>query len=65
MGRTVNLASRVQDLTRDFDVDILVTDEVREALDPRFRLTPLPPTKVKGIADPVAIYSVEGRADNA
>lgn len=59
VGRTVNLASRVQDLTRDFEVDILVTDEVREALDPRFQLTPLPPTKVKGIAKPVAIYSVD------
>jgi len=65
VGRTVNLASRVQDLTRDFAVDILVTDEVREALDPRFRLTPLPPRKVKGIADPVAIYSVEAPANGA
>ncbi len=63
VGRTVNLASRVQDLTRDFGVDILITDEVRETLDPRFRLTPLPATKVKGIADPVAIYSVQGHGD--
>ena len=64
VGRTVNLASRVQDLTRDFGVDILVTNEVRQALDPRFRLTPLPPTKVKGIADPVAIYSVHAPDNN-
>ena len=59
VGRTVNLASRVQDLTRDHRVDILITAEVREALDPRFSVTPLPPARVKGIADPVAIYTVE------
>jgi len=60
IGRTVNLAARVQTLTRQYDVDILVTSAVREQLDPRFVLEELPPTEVRGIAEPVAIYAAEG-----
>jgi class 3 adenylate cyclase len=41
-------------------VDILVTRELRETLDPRFVLRELPPAEVRGIAEPVAIYAVEG-----
>lgn len=57
IGRTVNLAARVQTLTRQYDVDILVTGSVRDALDPRFMLEELPATEVRGIAEPVAIYA--------
>lgn len=60
VGRTVNVAARVQDLTRQYGVDIIVTRSIAEGLDPRFRLRPLPPTRVKGVANPVAIYAVEG-----
>src|SRR6266576_2066993 len=38
IGSAVNLASRVQELTRAHAVDILVTAAVRDALDPRFAL---------------------------
>ncbi len=58
VGRTVNLAARVQSLTRIHGVDILVTEAVREQLDPRFVLTPMPPESVKGIAEPVVTYAV-------
>ncbi len=60
VGRTVNVAARVQDLTRQYEVDIIVTQSIASGLDPRFRLRPLPPTPVKGVAEPVAIYAVEG-----
>jgi len=60
IGRTVNLAARLQALTREHDVDILVTDAVREGLDPRFELRALPPQAIKGIAEPVATYAVIG-----
>jgi class 3 adenylate cyclase len=53
----VNLAARVQTLTRQYEVDILVTSSVRDHLDPRFRLRELPATEVRGIAEPVAIYA--------
>lgn len=58
VGRTVNLAARVQALTRTHGVDILITEAVRAELDPRFVLTPMPAEVVKGIAEPVATYAV-------
>jgi len=60
VGRTVNLAARLQGLTREHDVDILLTDAVRRELDPRFELRALPPQAIKGIAEPVATYAVIG-----
>ncbi len=59
VGRIVNLAARVQDLTRIHDADILVTGEVQKELDPRFSLRPLPPADVRGIREPVATFAVE------
>jgi class 3 adenylate cyclase len=58
VGRTVNLAARVQTLTRVHQVDILVTEAVRESLDPRFVLALMPPEPVKGIVEPVVTYAV-------
>jgi len=60
VGRTVNLASRVQDLTREHGVEILVTESVHCALDPRFRLRALPARSVRGIAQPIVTYALEG-----
>ncbi len=60
VGRTINVAARVQDLTRRHATDILLTEEVKEALDPRFVLEPLEPTEVRGIAQPVMIYAARG-----
>ena len=42
LGDTVNLASRVEDLTRVHQVDILITEEVCSNLDPQIRLRPCP-----------------------
>ena len=58
VGRTVNLAARVQALTRIHQVDILVTDALRTELDARFVLAPMPAELVKGIAEPVVTYAV-------
>ncbi len=62
VGRIVNLAARVQDLTRQYRVDILLTDVVRETLDPRFKLRELPATPVRGVAEPVVIFAAESFA---
>lgn len=62
VGRTVNLAARVQALTRLHKVDILVTEEVRTELDPALSLRALPAAEVKGIAQPVVTYAVEAEA---
>jgi adenylate cyclase len=60
IGSTVNLAARIERLTRLHGVDILVTEAARAALDRRFRLRPMPAAEVKGIAAPLATFAVEG-----
>ncbi len=62
IGATVNLAARVQALTRAHDVDILVTAEVRSKLEPRFLLRAMPPMSVKGVSAPLPTFAVEGFA---
>jgi class 3 adenylate cyclase len=60
LGRTVNVASRVEDLTRHHAVDILVTDAVRASCDHRFRLRPMPAVEVKGLATPLPTFALDG-----
>jgi adenylate cyclase len=63
IGRTVNVAARVETLTRVHDTDVLVTEAVRAHLDGRFRLRALPSALVKGLPDPIATFAVEGFGD--
>jgi class 3 adenylate cyclase len=62
VGRTVNLAARVQSLTRTHGVEILVTGAVRTELGDAFELQAMPPERVKGIDEPVATWAVVGPA---
>jgi class 3 adenylate cyclase len=62
IGRAVNLAARVQALTRIHQVDILVTEALRAELDAGFVLAPMPAAPVKGFAEPVVTYAVRGRS---
>jgi adenylate cyclase len=63
VGGTVNVAARVQDLTRQHSASIIVTAALEETLDPRFQLRALPATRVKGVAEPLSLYAVDGFAD--
>ena len=58
VGRTVNLAARVQALTREHKVDILLTEDVRKELDPSVRLRAMPPAEVKGFKGAVATFAL-------
>jgi class 3 adenylate cyclase len=62
LGRAVNLAARVQGLTRTHGEDILVTEAVRIELDSAVALVPMPAEPVKGIAEPVITYAVRTRS---
>lgn len=62
VGDTINVAARVERLTRDLEVDLLVTAEVRVELDDRFRVRPMPAVAVKGKSEPLMTYFVEGAA---
>jgi adenylate cyclase len=58
MGDAVNLAARIEGLTRHHGADILITRAIRERLDDRFELRELPPTAVKGKSEPVPTWAV-------
>jgi adenylate cyclase len=64
VGRSVNVAARVQGLTRTHPADIIVTQRLADSLDPRFTLRPLPDSSVKGIEKPISIYAVDGFEEN-
>ena len=49
VGRHVNLASRVEGLTRRHGKDILITEAVEGDLDPSISLAKQPPRPVKGV----------------
>ena len=65
VGSTVNIAARVQGLTRVHGVDILVTEEVRGELEGAFIVDAMPAEHVKGIADAVVTYAVRERSELA
>ncbi len=65
IGSTVNVASRVEELTRVHEVDILVTAAVRDVLDPRVALRAMPPSPVKGLAEPLPTWAVDGVVDTS
>jgi len=59
VGRTVNVASRVQELTRSHGADVLLTGAVRAELDPRFRVRAVDRIALRGVAEPVEVFAVE------
>jgi adenylate cyclase len=60
VGDTVNLASRLQGLTRDLGTDIILSRATRESLNGEIPLRPLPPTRVKGKREIVEIFELSG-----
>ncbi len=60
VGDPINVAARVEALTRKFDADLLITEEIRMELDDRFVLKQMPPVMVKGKSEPVVTYTVSG-----
>jgi adenylate cyclase len=65
IGDAVNLAARVEGLTRTLGTDILVTEAVRDALDHRFAVRPMPATAVKGKVEPIITFAVDSFDDRS
>jgi class 3 adenylate cyclase len=61
IGDVVNTAARIEALTRRLDADVLISGEVRAALDDRFALREMSPAEVKGKSEPIVTYAVDGR----
>jgi adenylate cyclase len=60
IGDTVNLASRVEGLTKVVGCPLLVTAATRAAFGEAFETKEFPPQKVKGQPKPVVVCGVEG-----
>ncbi|MCF8106594.1 MAG: adenylate/guanylate cyclase domain-containing protein [Desulfohalobiaceae bacterium] len=57
VGETVNLASRLQELSKKYDNRIVISQSTRDKLNGEVRLKPLPQEKVRGIEHSVEIYT--------
>jgi adenylate cyclase len=59
VGDTVNVASRIQNLNKQFGTDILISDRIRSLLPPgEFRIESLGLTPIRGKSEAVEIFSV-------
>ena len=64
VGDTINVASRVESLTRTHNVDLLITEVVKNRLDDRYTLQKMEPMPVKGKEKPIETYFVKGMKSN-
>jgi len=58
VGAAVNLASRVQDATKTFSTDILITEATRSDLKEAYSLKGYPPVWLKGVSAPLSLSAV-------
>jgi len=59
VGDTVNVASRVADLCKKYEADILISHQTTRRLKQNYDLIPLPPTQVKGRSENITVYRVQ------
>jgi adenylate cyclase len=58
VGDAVNVASRIQNLNKEFGTDLLLSGATRARLDSRFEVAPLPRVRVKGRSAEVEVFSL-------
>jgi len=56
VGDTVNVASRVADLCKQYEADILISHQTCQRLTQNYGLISLPPTQVKGRSEKIVVY---------
>jgi adenylate cyclase len=61
-GNTVNLASRIEQLTKTLNCDTLVSEETVRQLHRSFNLKAESPQNIKGFSKPVFVYRVQEKA---
>jgi adenylate cyclase len=59
IGDTVNLASRLQGLNKEFGTTVIISEATQTRLNDTLPVTPLPAARVKGITRPVGIFTLE------
>lgn len=60
MGDTINVASRLEGLNKEYDTSILVSAAIRDAVGERFELRPLGLVQLKGRAEKVDLWELVG-----
>ncbi|MCM2278168.1 MAG: HAMP domain-containing protein [Oligoflexia bacterium] len=60
IGDTVNTASRIESLTKEFGTDLLVSEEVRVQVAGRFVFEKAHEARVKGKSQPLIVHKVHG-----
>jgi len=65
IGDSVNTASRIESMTKEFGTDLLVSQSVADELKGQFIFTPCEAVRVKGKADALQIFRVEGYLNEA
>src|SRR5262249_11774945 len=65
IGETVNLAARIEQLTKSAGGPVLITDALRRRLTRSFRLTCVGPRPVAGFEEPVTVSRLEAPATTA
>jgi len=58
IGDTVNLASRLQGLNKQFGTEIIISAQTSAGMDKDIRVKQLPPTPIKGKTKKVDIFTV-------
>ena len=58
VGDTVNTASRLQGLNKEFGTEIIISETTRKLLKGKYNVKALPATRLKGKKDPMEIYSL-------
>jgi adenylate cyclase len=58
VGETVNLASRLEALTKDFKTGLVISPDTRELVKNRFPTTPLGEANVRGFTGTIQLYTV-------
>jgi class 3 adenylate cyclase len=60
IGDTVNLASRIEQLTKALRCDILVSEETVKRLENTFQMKAETPQRIKGYSRPLNVYRLLG-----
>ena len=60
IGDTVNLSSRIEGLTKEFDTDILMSENTFELVKETVEVKEMPDVIIRGKKESSTIYAVEG-----
>jgi len=63
IGDSVNVASRIESMTKEFGTDLLVSQSVASGLEEDFRFEACEDVRVKGKTDALKIFKVDGYRD--